>query len=971
MPSCQLILFVLILYFNGSFSDLIAKRAYLSSKRDAVGGIRVDDRFYFAGGFEYNDYVATDIVDVYNITSGEWEEPLRLEEPRGFISTAVIGDNVYFIGGTRQLNCTALYDTTLHMYLHIGCGPTVRKPVQVANHNSMVTALGSFSADFYDVVSGTWSYFPNLTTWMQSTVSGITLVHENLIISIGGVNSTTLDPIYDGWIFDITTEELTVYKNVITVKLILPLSINYEVANGKLVIMHSNGQSDRIIVYQFGTNEWREKFISLPQRAAILPDVIFVFSASGYNVYNWTSNEATWTEWFTTEPNTHILTFDNQVVLVKGEQLRIYQAGQWTERIISASVTMTARWNDKYILYAHAANLRIYFSTTMTVQTMAPTLSDVSSIVPFDTNRVVFFFTDKYASIYSYSTDVLSARQPINMLGGVRVGTDIIEFSSRSVWINLVDKLTVANFNLALPGGILHDNIAIAPSFSPIDYTYIEVYNYVTRQWQDKINMNTTLSFGYYFAPVVALGDMLVVTRRIQVLRFNTTSGVATKESIPTLPFLESDNKVAEVNGVGYLPGIRPSTRVALMSNATTTEDRFGFTEQTTQFIPTKDNITFIASKEGLSTYNIIFTHDIARDVYATFRLPTTQTRLTIAVVNDTLVALGSDGKIYVKKVNDLTGWPSYPFTYEFTPRIIETMDDGTIMLAGGKHYAHRFFTDEILFLAVTNYSAVVEQQPEPVADPVASPVVGEKLIGGLTEGAFIAAIVVPVAVAAGATALIVILIQQCKKKKKSSSSNSLGLESRYGSWFTPFEQISFGEQLGQGGSGQVFKGTWKNTTVALKVSMTQANQSVIRELELMMQLRPHPNIVQLLGFSVHPETDSIILIIEFCEGGSLDKKLYDGEVEISLQTSVQWLTGIAKGLNHLHSNNVIHRDVAARNVLIHRNEPKLTDFGMSRIVDEQKQHGTTKSELGPIRWMSPESLKSKEYSVKSGKLHV
>jgi serine/threonine protein kinase len=76
----------------------------------------------------------------------------------------------------------------------------------------------------------------------------------------------------------------------------------------------------------------------------------------------------------------------------------------------------------------------------------------------------------------------------------------------------------------------------------------------------------------------------------------------------------------------------------------------------------------------------------------------------------------------------------------------------------------------------------------------------------------------------------------------------------------------------------------------------------------------------------------------------------------------VEWLIGISKGLTHLHANNIVHRDVAARNVLLHQNDTKLTDFGMSREVAEN-QRGTTKSELGPIRWMAPESLKNKEYS--------
>jgi serine/threonine protein kinase len=77
-------------------------------------------------------------------------------------------------------------------------------------------------------------------------------------------------------------------------------------------------------------------------------------------------------------------------------------------------------------------------------------------------------------------------------------------------------------------------------------------------------------------------------------------------------------------------------------------------------------------------------------------------------------------------------------------------------------------------------------------------------------------------------------------------------------------------------------------------------------------------------------------------------------------------MLGVAKGLGHLHANHIVHRDVAARNVLLQNNEPKITDFGMSRIVEEDKR-GITKSELGPIRWMAPESLRNKEYSTKSG----
>lgn len=60
-----------------------------------------------------------------------------------------------------------------------------------------------------------------------------------------------------------------------------------------------------------------------------------------------------------------------------------------------------------------------------------------------------------------------------------------------------------------------------------------------------------------------------------------------------------------------------------------------------------------------------------------------------------------------------------------------------------------------------------------------------------------------------------------------------------------------------------------------------------------------------------------------------------------------------------------MHRDIAARNILLNENlDPKISDFGMTRKLQFSQRYDITKSTLGPIRWMSPESLKEQKYSM-------
>jgi serine/threonine protein kinase len=68
----------------------------------------------------------------------------------------------------------------------------------------------------------------------------------------------------------------------------------------------------------------------------------------------------------------------------------------------------------------------------------------------------------------------------------------------------------------------------------------------------------------------------------------------------------------------------------------------------------------------------------------------------------------------------------------------------------------------------------------------------------------------------------------------------------------------------------------------------------------------------------------------------------------------------------HLTSEGVIHRDLAARNILLDSKlRAKISDFGLSRLGNESKVV-YSKSDIGPLKWMSPEAVQKKKYSEKS-----
>ncbi|XP_016929254.3 focal adhesion kinase 1 isoform X1 [Drosophila suzukii] len=130
------------------------------------------------------------------------------------------------------------------------------------------------------------------------------------------------------------------------------------------------------------------------------------------------------------------------------------------------------------------------------------------------------------------------------------------------------------------------------------------------------------------------------------------------------------------------------------------------------------------------------------------------------------------------------------------------------------------------------------------------------------------------------------------------------------------------------------------------------------------MQKFDHPHIIRLIGIcSVMP----IWIVMELAKLGELRAYLKTNSDRLSHGTLLKYCYQLSTALSYLESKKFVHRDIAARNVLV--SSPtcvKLADFGLSRWVSDQSYYHSTPTVALPIKWMSPESINFRRFTTAS-----
>ncbi|KAK8872006.1 hypothetical protein M9Y10_007760 [Tritrichomonas musculus] len=147
----------------------------------------------------------------------------------------------------------------------------------------------------------------------------------------------------------------------------------------------------------------------------------------------------------------------------------------------------------------------------------------------------------------------------------------------------------------------------------------------------------------------------------------------------------------------------------------------------------------------------------------------------------------------------------------------------------------------------------------------------------------------------------------------------------------------------------------------------------ILREINILMRIQ-HRTIVGFEGVSFldFEKHDKITIFINYIERGSLADLLNDERLSLLPieydDTSRQIiLVGISYGMNLLHKNNIIHRDLKAENVLIDNEfKPHITDFGLSKFFDPMNSQFQSMSCCGTIEYMAPEVIDGEGFNTKA-----
>ena len=196
-----------------------------------------------------------------------------------------------------------------------------------------------------------------------------------------------------------------------------------------------------------------------------------------------------------------------------------------------------------------------------------------------------------------------------------------------------------------------------------------------------------------------------------------------------------------------------------------------------------------------------------------------------------------------------------------------------------------------------------------------------------------------------------------------SSSTNNHHNHIPQQSWEIHPKELKFGPRIGLGNVGEVYRGTYRHRTIAIKrllgnwITDKDMVNRFREEISLMATMN-HPNVLHFIGAVLDYRAGNMCLVTEYCARGTLYDVLHSNDI-LPWRIRIKMAWDIAKGMGYLHEQaHIIQRDLKTTNLLVTDHyEVKVADFGLSRIVAPVME-----TYCGTPATMAPEIVKQTMY---------
>ncbi|GBC26197.2 kinase-like domain-containing protein [Rhizophagus irregularis DAOM 181602=DAOM 197198] len=181
---------------------------------------------------------------------------------------------------------------------------------------------------------------------------------------------------------------------------------------------------------------------------------------------------------------------------------------------------------------------------------------------------------------------------------------------------------------------------------------------------------------------------------------------------------------------------------------------------------------------------------------------------------------------------------------------------------------------------------------------------------------------------------------------------------------FIPYDEFENIESINKGGFGHISRAIWTKihdyvickkltNTTDIKHNLLDA---FIHELKIHLQLDYSNRIIRCLGISLDPIKNDYLLIMQYADCSDLQNYLKDNFKNLTWDDKKKLAFQIADGLNYLHNENILHRDLHSKNIVIHEHNAKITDFGISKIQNDPNST-VYMGNFGVIPYMEPNRI--------------